>query len=131
MLEEKNLALDAVIELAVDDAALTDRIAGRFTCANCGAGYHDTFKRPIVAGTCDVCGSHQFTRRADDNRETVAARLVAYHTQTAPIYPSYRDGGRLHSVDGMADYDDVPGRSRPRSPRAIQLRDHEDLINSR
>jgi adenylate kinase len=107
MLSEKKMALDAVIELVVDDAALTDRIAGRFTCANCGAGYHDTFKQPIVSGTCDVCGSHQFARRADDNRETVGARLVAYHTQTAPLLPYYRDGGRLHSVDGMADFDEV------------------------
>ncbi len=107
MLAEKQLALDAVIELVVDDAALTDRIAGRFTCATCGAGYHDTFMPPAVAGTCDVCGGHQFIRRADDNRETVGARLAAYHSQTAPLLPYYRDRGRLHSVDGMADADEV------------------------
>ncbi len=87
MLAEKDLELDAVIELEVDDAALVDRIAGRFTCAKCGAGYHDTFKQPTVAGICDVCGGHEFTRRADDNRETVGARLDAYHTQTAPFLP--------------------------------------------
>jgi adenylate kinase len=107
MLSAKKLALDAVIELVVDDAALTDRIAGRFTCATCGAGYHDTFKQPVVAGTCDVCGGHQFSRRADDNRETVGARLQAYHTQTAPLLPYYRERGKLHAVDGMADFDDV------------------------
>jgi adenylate kinase len=107
MLADKKLALDAVIELLVDDTMLTDRVAGRFTCAACGVGYHDTFKKPAVAGTCDVCGSHEFTRRADDNRETVGARLEAYHKQTAPLLPYYKGLGRLHTVDGMADFDEV------------------------
>lgn len=107
MLERAGMRIDAVIELRVDDAALVDRIAGRLTCAKCGTGYHDTFSPPRVDGVCDVCGSHDFTRRADDRRETVAARLEAYHTQTAPILPHYRDRGRLVTLDGMADMDHV------------------------
>jgi adenylate kinase len=107
MLEQAGMRIDVVIELKVDDAALVDRIAGRFTCAKCGAGYHDTFHQPHVEGTCDICGNHDFVRRADDRRETVAARLEAYHTQTAPILPHYRMGGRLVSLDGMADMDNV------------------------
>ena len=107
MLGEAGTPIDAVIELKVDDAALVERIAGRFTCAQCGAGYHDDFQTPKAEGTCDVCGGHEFVRRADDRRETVAARLDAYHTQTAPILPHYRNTGRLVTLDGMADVDTV------------------------
>jgi adenylate kinase len=107
MLSSRGIALDAVIELKVDDAALVDRIGGRFTCAKCGVGYHDNFKPTLVDGICDCCGNHEFVRRADDRRETVAARLEAYHKQTAPILPHYAAQGRLHAVDGMADIDAV------------------------
>ena len=107
MLKSKHMVLDAVIELKVDDAALVDRIAGRFTCAKCGVGYHDSFHKPAKDGVCDKCGSTEFKRRADDNRETVAARLDAYHAETAPILPHYAAQGQLHSVDGMADMADV------------------------
>ena len=107
MLGSMGIALDAVIELRVDDAALVDRIAGRFTCAKCGSGYHDIFHVTKADGVCDVCGSHDFLRRADDRRETVTARLQAYHGQTAPIIPHYQAQGRLHVVDGMAEMDAV------------------------
>ncbi len=107
MLTEKGLKLDHVIELKVDDAALVERIAGRFTCAHCGTGYHDTFKRPAKDGVCDSCGGTEFTRRADDKAETVAARLDAYHRQTAPLLPYYAAQGKLSGVDGMASMDEV------------------------
>jgi adenylate kinase len=107
MLAKLGLSLDAVIELKVDDAALVERIAGRFTCKACGAGYHDRFKRPKVEGVCDSCGATEFVRRSDDKRETVAARLEAYHRQTAPLLPYYAGKGTLRTVDGMADMDSV------------------------
>jgi len=107
MLARKKMDLDAVVELRVDDAVLVDRIAGRYTCANCGAGYHDVFQKPAKAGICDKCGGTRFSRRADDNRETVGARLNAYHAQTAPLLPYYAKKGRLRGVDGMADIDEV------------------------
>ncbi|MGE3935548.1 MAG: adenylate kinase [Rhodospirillaceae bacterium] len=107
MLKAKGLRLDRVIEMKVDDAALVRRIAGRFSCAKCGAVYHDDFRRPRAAGVCDVCGSTEFARRKDDNAETVKARLAAYHAQTAPLLPYYRDRGVLATVDGMAEIDEV------------------------
>lgn len=106
-LRERRLELDHAIELQVDDEALVDRISGRFSCAKCGEGYHDRHKLPAKDGTCDVCGSTEFVRRADDKPETVRARLKAYHEQTAPILPHYRNTGKLRVVDGMADMDEV------------------------
>jgi adenylate kinase len=107
MLEDKGLKLDQVIEMKVDDAALVERITGRYTCSKCGQGYHDKFQKPKADGVCDVCGSTEFTRRADDNAETVTTRLAAYHRQTAPILPYYKERGVLETVDGMADIDVV------------------------
>jgi adenylate kinase len=107
MLAEKGLKLDSVIEMKVDKEALIERITGRFTCAKCGAGYHDKFQRPKVEGVCDQCGGAELTRRADDNEETVRARMEAYRAQTAPILPYYGDKGILRSVDGMASIDEV------------------------
>jgi adenylate kinase len=107
MLKRRGARIDVVLFLEVDEDALADRIAGRFTCATCGAGYNDLFQKPKVEGTCDVCGGHSFVRREDDRRETVAARLVAYRRQTAPILPYYEAEGRLYRVDGMADIDTV------------------------
>jgi adenylate kinase len=107
MLREQRMELDHVIELKVNDAALVERIAGRFTCAKCGEGYHDRFKPTAQAGVCNVCGSTDFIRRADDKAETVAARLDAYHRQTAPLLPFYAAQGKLKDVDGMAEMDEV------------------------
>jgi adenylate kinase len=103
LLAERGRRLNHVIELAVDEDALVERIVGRFTCANCGEGYHDRFKQPTVAGTCDVCGAHEFKRRPDDNAETVRTRMAEYRAKTAPILPIYEARGIVSRVDGMAD----------------------------
>ncbi|AKM06609.1 adenylate kinase [Pelagerythrobacter marensis] len=100
-------SLDHVIELVVDEDALVERITGRFTCANCGAGYHDTFKQPAQSGVCDECGATEFKRRPDDNEETVRTRMVEYRAKTAPILPIYEERGIVNRVDGMASIDEV------------------------
>jgi adenylate kinase len=107
MLAKSGKQLDKVIEMEVDEKALTQRIVGRFTCAKCGTGYHDTFKRPKVEGVCDVCGSTEFTRRKDDTAETMKTRMAAYRAQTEPLLPYYRAKGVLAKVDGMATMDEV------------------------
>ncbi|MEP9357812.1 adenylate kinase [Sphingomonas sp. KR3-1] len=107
ILDAHDRALDFVIELVVDEDALVERITGRFTCANCGAGYHDKFKLPKVEGTCDVCGHHEFKRRPDDNEETVRTRMAEYRAKTAPILPIYEAKGLVRAVDGMADIAEV------------------------
>ena len=107
MLAAKGLDLPTVIELKVDDEVLTERIAGRYTCANCGTGYHDDNLKPKVEGVCDKCGSTHFKRRPDDNRDTVVARLQTYYKETSPLIGYYYAKGKLQSVDGMADIDTV------------------------
>ena len=107
VLEEKKRKLDAVIELKVDDNQLIQRIIGRFTCAKCGEGYHDRFKRPKVRGVCDICQSTEFTRRPDDNADTVSKRLMVYYRETAPLLGYYFCKGTLRSVDGMAPIAEV------------------------
>lgn len=109
MLARRRQPLSAVIELKVDEAILTERIVGRFTCAKCGAGYHDTFKPTTKSGVCDECGSTAFKRRDDDKADVVGRRFKAFRDQTMPLLPYYMEKGILHSVDGMADIDIVTG----------------------
>ncbi|MFM8498508.1 MAG: adenylate kinase [Chakrabartia sp.] len=107
ILAARGRKLDHVIELAVDEEALVERITGRFTCGNCGEGYHDTFKQPKQDGVCDACGSTEFKRRPDDNEETVRTRMTEYRAKTAPILPIYESRHLLKKVDGMATIDVV------------------------
>ena len=107
LLEEQGMRLGAAISLEVDDEAMVERVSGRYTCGNCGEGYHDSFKKPAVAGVCDKCGSTDFKRRADDNAETVGARLAAYHEQTAPLITYYEGKGALKRVDAMGEIDRI------------------------
>jgi adenylate kinase len=107
LLAEKDMILDHVIELAVDEEALVDRITGRFSCASCGAGYHDRYKLPQVDGVCDICGSTEFKRRPDDNEATVRNRMAEYRAKTAPILPFYEAKGLVTRVDGMASIAEV------------------------
>ena len=107
LLAERGRGLDHVIELCVDEDALVERITGRFTCAKCGAGYHDVFKLQKVDSICDVCGSTDYVRRPDDNEETVRTRLAEYRAKTAPILPYYEERGLVRRVDGMGTPDEV------------------------
>ena len=107
LMASKGKYLDAVIEMRVDDEALVDRIAGRFTCGNCGEVYHDTTRPTGKPGTCDKCGSTEFVRRADDNADAVRVRLMAYYRQTAPLIGYYHAKQKLRSIDGLADIGQV------------------------
>jgi adenylate kinase len=107
LLTGRGRKLDHVIELVVDEDELVKRITGRFTCARCGTGYHDSFRPTAVPGVCDVCGSTEFKRRQDDNEETVRTRMAEYRAKTAPILPYYAARGLVRRVDGMASVDEV------------------------
>jgi adenylate kinase len=107
MLKDKKMSLNAVIEMKTDDTVLVERVTGRYTCANCGAGYHDSFLKPAKEGVCDKCEGTEFSRRSDDNAETVTSRLRAYHDQTAPLLPYYNEKGILKEINGMAEINEV------------------------
>ena len=107
MLDERDAKLDAVIELRVDDDMLVERVSGRFTCGNCGEGYHDEFKKPATPGVCDVCGHQEFKRRPDDNAETMRTRLHGYYKETAPLVGYYYAHDMLKRVEGMGEIDSV------------------------
>lgn len=107
LLDERGRQLNHVIELVVDEEMLVERITGRFTCATCGAGYHDKFHLPKAEGTCDICGGHEFKRRPDDNEQTVRTRMAEYRAKTAPILPFYEEKGLVRRIDGMASVDEV------------------------
>lgn len=107
LLAEAGQEVTAAISLEVDDAAMVARVAGRYTCATCGEGYHDSFKQPAHAGRCDRCGGTAFKRRADDTAETVGARLAAYHAQTAPLIAYYEARGVLERIDAMGAIDEI------------------------
>ncbi|WP_372884665.1 adenylate kinase [Shimia sp.] len=109
LLGESGQKINAAISLDVEDAAMVTRISGRYTCAACGEGYHDQFKQPAKDGVCDKCGGTEMKRRADDNAETVASRLEAYHAQTAPLIAYYDGKGSLQRVDAMGDIDVIAG----------------------
>ncbi len=110
LLAERGRKLDYVIELGVNEDELVRRIVGRFTCANCGAPYHDDLRRPQVEGVCDVCGATEFKRRPDDNEQTVRTRMAEYRAKTAPILPYYEQRGLVRRVDGMASVEEVAGQ---------------------
>ncbi len=109
LLESTGQRVNSVISMEVEDAPMIARVAGRYTCAACGEGYHDKFKQPAKAGVCDKCGGAEFKRRADDNAQTAGARLTAYHAQTAPLIAYYKGRGVLETVDAMADIASVAG----------------------
>ena len=110
LLDRKGQHLHAVVEMKVDDEALVSRITGRFTCSKCGAVYHDVTKQPAKEGECDNCGSHDFTRRADDNEESLRTRLMAYYRDTSPLIGYYYAKGQLKRIDGLGEIDEVAAR---------------------
>jgi len=107
MLDKRGRNIDRVLVVEVSDDLLVDRVAGRYTCANCGEGYHDKFKQPEQDGVCDKCGSTEFIRRPDDNPDTVRNRLAVYHEQTKPLVDYYKEQGKVRVIDGEQPIEEV------------------------
>jgi len=110
LLESKGHSLHAVVEMKVDDEALVSRITGRYTCSECGAVYHDVTKKPAKDGECDTCGSHDFTRRADDNEDSLRTRLMNYYRDTSPLIGYYWAKGQLKRIEGLGEIEEVAAR---------------------
>lgn len=128
LMAEKGTALDAVIEMRVDDEELVHRIAGRFSCANCGEVYHDDIKPTARIGVCDKCGGTEFIRRADDNKDAVRVRLMAYYRNTSPLIGYYHAKGKLRTVDGIGSIDAIAGEIRA---RLLARKDSDPLLTTR
>ncbi len=107
MLEKRGRRIGRVLVIEVSDELLVERVSGRFTCASCGEGYHETFKQPSVDGVCDKCGATEFTRRPDDNAETVRNRLEVYHDQTKPLIDYYEAQDKVRRIDGEQPIEQV------------------------
>jgi adenylate kinase len=117
LMDKIGQSLDGVVEMRVDDEQLVRRITGRFTCGNCGEGYHDDFKKPAKEGVCDQCGGTEFKRRPDDNEEALKTRLMAYYKDTSPLIGYYYAKGKLSSIDGLGEIDEVKSRLAGALPR--------------
>ena len=130
MLAANGRHLSAAINLMVDDEAMIERVSGRFTCSDCGEGYHARFKVTLIPGKCDQCGGDNFKRRPDDNPNTVRQRLIAYHSDTAPLVEHYRQMGILRSVDAMQPIETVK-EVLGSLVGSLHLRNRQDLVSGK
>jgi len=107
LLEEMGSKLDAVLEMRVDDDALVRRITARSTCASCGEMYNDHTKPKPADGKCSNCGGSEFSRRADDNEDSLRQRLMEYYKKTSPLIGYYYAKALLNQVNGLGEIDEV------------------------